>query len=85
MFEKGANSSYPLNADITISFTGIAGPGGGSVDKPVGTVGIGWSTKEETELKTYHFRGDRLKLKEKFMTKGLFKLLQIIETYKAES
>jgi nicotinamide-nucleotide amidase len=80
-YEMAEGARKVMNSDISISFTGIAGPGGGTPDKPVGTVGIGWSTKDGTESKIYNFRGDRLKLKERFMTKGLFKLLQLINTY----
>ncbi|OIQ15840.1 MAG: hypothetical protein BM556_16185 [Bacteriovorax sp. MedPE-SWde] len=78
-YEMANGARIKLDADIAISFTGIAGPGGGTEKKPVGTVGIGWSTASETKSKIYNFRGDRLKLKERFMTKGLFKLLRIIE------
>ncbi len=50
------------NADISISVTGIAGPGGGSEDKPVGTVFIGLSEKNETKAQRFLFSGNRYEI-----------------------
>lgn len=50
------------NADISISITGIAGPGGGTEQKPVGTVFIGFSHDDKTEVKEFHFSGNRYEI-----------------------
>ena len=52
-------------ADIAVSVTGIAGPGGGTPEKPVGTVCFGVSTEKGTWTETRHFSGknDRAKIR----------------------
>lgn len=48
------------NAHVSVAVTGIAGPDGGSADKPVGTVWIGWARKDAyVDASCYQFDGDR--------------------------
>lgn len=46
-------------ADLSIAITGVAGPDGGSTEKPVGTVWIAWADQKEVRAQRYHFEGDR--------------------------
>jgi nicotinamide-nucleotide amidase len=49
-----------LQTDYSIAVSGVAGPAGGSDEKPVGTVVIGVSSAQETIVKTFHFHGERM-------------------------
>ena len=46
-------------AQVSVAVTGVAGPTGGSVDKPVGTVWFGWCVNGETTSERQRFDGDR--------------------------
>jgi len=50
--------------DIGVSVTGIAGPAGGTLKKPVGTVFTGLATKEGTSVRNFLFTGNRLEIKQ---------------------
>jgi len=52
-------------ADFGLAVTGIAGPDGGSDDKPVGTVYIALSSDEHTMAKRFSFSGDRAEVRER--------------------
>ncbi len=59
---RGARRS--LAADVGIAISGIAGPGGGTPAKPVGTVWMGLSAADGIWTREYHFDGDRLAVKQ---------------------
>jgi len=48
-----------LGADLAVAVSGVAGPGGGSDDKPVGTVWIGWADTGGARARRFQFDGDR--------------------------
>ena len=64
-FNMAKNSLTILKAHLSIAVTGIAGPTGGSIDKPVGLVWIGIGTKEKIITNKYQFNGNRLKIRQK--------------------
>jgi nicotinamide-nucleotide amidase len=79
--EMAIGAKASMNCDVIVSTTGIAGPGGGSPDKPVGTVAIGFTSKEESGSKLFNFNGNREDLKFRFSQAALFKLLDLIRAY----
>ena len=68
-----------LKTDIGISTTGIAGPGGGSKDKPVGLVYIGIKVKDEVKVFKRELKGDRNKIRQRAMMHALYNLLKILK------
>lgn len=59
-------------ATIAVAVTGIAGPGGGSDDKPVGTVWIGWKRRGGyARAEVFHFAGDRDAVRRQTVAKAL--------------
>ena len=72
-----------MNSDISIAVTGIAGPGGGSKNKPVGLVYIGIGTKQNIVTKRYLFKGNRLKIRQETTLEALKLSNKIIENFKS--
>lgn len=60
-----------LHADIAVSVSGIAGPGGGTEAKPVGTVWLGLVAPAGEWARLFHFQGDRAKNKASAATEAL--------------
>lgn len=60
-----------IGADIGVGITGIAGPGGGSPDKPVGLVYIAVGSPETVSCKRFVFAGDRAAVREQAITEAL--------------
>ena len=65
-----------FKTDYAISISGIAGPGGGTTEKPVGTVVIGHARKDKSGATKYIFPGDRIRRKERFSDMALLTLLE---------
>ncbi|HOI51524.1 MAG TPA: CinA family protein, partial [Azonexus sp.] len=74
---EGALAHSP--AHWAVAITGIAGPAGGSADKPVGTVCFAWAGREGGCLaQTRHFAGDRAAVREQSVRHALSGLLNLL-------
>ena len=88
--EKGAVSSEvakamaeglraATEAGVALSVTGVAGPGGGTPEKPVGTVYAGLASKDGTFVRKFLFSGDRISIKEQTSEEALKLVLDYLE------
>lgn len=66
-------------AQMSIAISGIAGPGGGSLDKPVGTVWLAWGREGEIVAEKYHFLGDRKAVRLQAAHHALLGVLSLLE------
>ncbi|HEX7644539.1 MAG TPA: CinA family protein [Burkholderiaceae bacterium] len=70
------------NAHVSLSTTGIAGPGGAVPGKPVGTVCFGWAKGDHTHTERHVFAGDRQAVRQQTVVLALKGLLRLIEQVK---
>lgn len=72
------NCAKIFNSDLSISITGIAGPSGGTFEKPVGTVFISTFYRNKVETEKYLFSGNRDVVRQKSVNLSIFSLLRRI-------
>ena len=75
---KGA--AQAASADYALAVSGIAGPGGGSLEKPVGTVWFAWYSPEGLLTECWHFTGDRASIREQAVLVALRGLVRHFDT-----
>ncbi len=73
-------------AHIAVAVTGIAGPGGGTLDKPVGTVWLAWAQPSATEApalhtqaRCMHFEGDRAQVRHATCELALAEIVRLLQ------
>ncbi len=66
-------------ADYAVAVTGVAGPGGGSADKPVGSVWIAVASAARQQAQLYRFDGDRAAVREATLRQALAMLLALVD------
>ena len=66
-----------MQADVAVSVTGLAGPGGDNFGNPVGTVCIGYADKRQRLAKQYQFYGDRDEIREQAVRAAFELVLEV--------
>jgi nicotinamide-nucleotide amidase len=66
-------------AQVAVAVTGVAGPGGGSAAKPVGTVWLGWATPAGVVTELQHFAGDRAQVRTATVQHALQRLVALLQ------
>jgi PncC family amidohydrolase len=79
VLEMARGARQALSADLGLSISGIAGPGGGTPEKPVGLVWIGLSAPGIGEAQRFLFTGDRAAIKEQSAQEALHILAAYLE------
>ena len=74
---SGALAHSP--AQLAVAVTGVAGPTGGSAEKPVGTVWFGWATPQGVFTEHQRFDGDRAAVRQATVRHALAGLLQRLD------
>ena len=82
--EMAKGAAIISKADVTVSITGIAGPDGGTEEKPVGLVYIGCNVCGKVTVKEYHFSGNRAKIRENTVSAALSLMRECILQYYSE-
>ncbi len=76
--QMAAGACHVLRTDCAIATSGVAGPSGGTSDKPVGTVWIAVRCGNRTTSRCFHFVGDRSRVIEQATTRGLIMLIKLL-------
>jgi len=78
--EMALGALQQSHAKVSVACSGIAGPTGGTTDKPVGTVWLSWAVQgqEEVVSQQFHFEGDRQAVREKTTEAALMGVMKLI-------
>ena len=77
--ERARGALERSGGTIAVSITGVAGPGGGSAEKPVGLVWFAWATKREVRSESRRFAGDREAVRRQSVVRALEGVLEVLD------
>ena len=85
-FVSYSNESKQSNAQVSVSVSGVAGPGGGTSEKPVGFVWIAWTQEGSVPSATcFHFQGGREQVRYQAIEAGIAGITELLLADKKSS
>lgn len=76
VLEMATGACTHSEANCAVSISGVAGPDGGSLEKPVGTVWIGWRVHQRVWAQRFYFNGDRTDIRRQAVEAALMGLIE---------
>lgn len=84
--EMAIGGAFAADRDVCVAVTGLAGPGGGTEEKPVGLVYIAVYVNDSVQVKEYHLKGTREEIRQRAVLEALDLLRRsILENYQSRS
>ena len=77
--EMAAGALAHSRGTVAVSITGVAGPSGGSPEKPVGTVCLAWASGSSVRAETRHFGGDRDSVRRQSVIRALQGVIELLD------
>ena len=74
-----AGACRDSGAGLGVAVSGVAGPGGGSAEKPVGTVWFAWGDADGQQAERHRYSGDRLAVRDQAVREALVGLIRCLE------
>ncbi|WP_290784691.1 CinA family protein [Halomonas sp.] len=74
-----AGACRDSGAGLGVAVSGVAGPGGGSAEKPVGTVWLAWGDADGQQAERHRYSGDRLAVRDQAVREALVGLIRCLE------
>ncbi|WP_333607531.1 CinA family protein [Arsukibacterium sp.] len=81
VLEMASGAATHAKAELAIAVSGVAGPGGGSAAKPVGTVCFGFAVKGVLSSNRLHFEGDRQQVRQQSIDYALRQSILLLTAY----
>ncbi len=82
--QMALGAMFEARANLSVAVSGIAGPSGGTDEKPIGMVCFAWATAAGVECETQYFTGDRASIRHQTVAHALSGLIRLAEADKAQ-